>query len=406
VEEFMMSFRLPISILAGSLLVGCTEPDAGSPLSIPDDASHVAGHTLYEVVHLGTLGGGSRGNAINNRGWVAGFSDAAGGAMRRAVLWRDDTPIDLGSLGGENGNSNVPWPGLNNNGMVVGITETGEADDLDQQWSCHPFFAAGTPVGRRCVGFYLDSGEMEALPTLGGRNGFAAAVNNRGQIVGWAETDVLDPTCNLPQQRQFRAVMWEPRRDHMQELRPLPGDSASAATAINEAGRAVGISGDCDVAVGGFTARHAVIWTDATPKQLPTLSGDSWHTPMDINSSGEIAGFSLGADGVRAVFWDRHGEIENLGTLDGDAGSQAFGINARGHVVGTSYGGTNGLRAFIWDGGDMVDLNALVVPGYAGILRDARQISDSGVITGSAEDLETGRIVTFVATPVGMSKGL
>ena len=100
---------------------------------------------------------------------------------------------------------------------------------------------------------------MQALPTLGGINGYAAGVNDRGQVVGWAETPVHDPTCSAPQVLQFRAVLWEPRRHRKRELRPFPGDSTSAATAINNRGQAVGISGECDVAVGRFSARRAVL---------------------------------------------------------------------------------------------------------------------------------------------------
>ena len=32
---------------------------------------------------------------------------------------------------------------------------------------------------------------MQPLPTLGGDHGFATAVTDRGQIVGWAETTVV-----------------------------------------------------------------------------------------------------------------------------------------------------------------------------------------------------------------------
>lgn len=40
-----------------------------------------------------------------------------------------------------------------------------------------------------------------------------------------------------------------------------------------------------------------------------------------------------------------------------------------------------------------------MVPGYTGVLLDARYINDRGVITGSAL-AHTGEVVPFVATPV------
>jgi len=135
---------------------------------------------------------------------------------------------------------------------------------------------------------------------LGGHHGFAAGVNNRGQIVGWAETLVEDETCDeqSSQVLQFRAVLWEPKsgnsgRIKTTELRPLGDDATSAATAINDDGLAVGISGRCDQAVGRFSAQHAVLWgKNGNPIEIPNLGGTSWHTPMDINRQGDVVGFS------------------------------------------------------------------------------------------------------------------
>ena len=117
----------------------------------------------------------------------------------------------------------------------------------------------------------------DSLPTFGGNQGFATGINGRGQVVGWAETTIQDPTCNTPQVLQFRAGLWDTQLSTMTELPPLHGDSTSAATAINEVGQAVGISGDCDVAVGRFSARHAVLWDHGTATEIANLGGTSWH---------------------------------------------------------------------------------------------------------------------------------
>ncbi|MFP5287305.1 MAG: hypothetical protein ACLGI9_16315 [Thermoanaerobaculia bacterium] len=75
----------------------------------------------YQVTNLPTLGGTvSRGNSINNRGWVAGYSNLAGNPSRHATLWLDGTAVDLGTLGGPN--SSVVWPAKNNRGLIVGIS--------------------------------------------------------------------------------------------------------------------------------------------------------------------------------------------------------------------------------------------------------------------------------------------
>jgi probable HAF family extracellular repeat protein len=248
-----------------------------------------------------------------------------------------------------------------------------------------------------------DDGVLSALPTLGGLQGFATGVNDRGQVVGWAETPVHDPTCTLPQVLQFRAVLWEPTKGKTQELPPLDGDSASAATAINERGQAVGISGDCDVAVGRFSARHAVLWEHGRVTEIPNLGGTSWHTPMAINDRGDIVGFSNPPDNgdgtflAHAFLLPKSGKITDLGTLSGDATSQAMGINSRRQVVGVSSGTVN--RAFLWQNGVLMNLNDLVGPGFADSLVSAQDINEAGQITGRVFERSTGKTLTFVATP-------
>jgi probable HAF family extracellular repeat protein len=175
----------------------------------------------YHVSQLGSLGGTtSAGNSINDRGWIAGTSNLAGDATVHASLWRDGAPTDLGTLGTLAGlNSAVLWPVKNNAGMIAGVSETNKVQPLGEAWSCSFFFPSAT--GHTCLGFVWQRGVMRPLPTLGGDNGFATGVNQRGQIVGWAENTVHDPTCNLPQVLQFRAVRWDtpPATRRMSSLR-------------------------------------------------------------------------------------------------------------------------------------------------------------------------------------------
>jgi probable HAF family extracellular repeat protein len=378
-------------------------------LMLAGGIAHGAGHqgpveaTVYRITHLEPPAGAvSGGTAINERGWVAGFYDP-GDQTRRAVLWRDDEAIELGTLGGPN--SNVPWPGINNRGMVVGISATDVEDPDSTTWSCRGFFP--TITGHNCLGFVWENGEMRELPTLGGNNGFATGVNSRGQIVGWAETDIEDPSCTGTQKFGFLAALWELDGDQISVtgLPPFGDGSATAATAINESGQVVGISGICGDAVGRFSARHAVMWENGIPIDLGNIGGETWNTPMAINAGGEVVGFANIADdedggfNAHAFYWNRHDGIRSLGTLEGNLFSQAHGINARGQVVGTSFGGAGGQRAFIWEGEDMLDLNNFVEPGYSGLLLHARHISQSGEITGSAL-AASGAVVPFVATPI------
>jgi probable HAF family extracellular repeat protein len=399
-----MRFLFPAVLLA--LLSGCGE---GADVTRPADASAIATSAHYTVTkYPASLGGSqSRGMAISNSGVVAGWSNTFGNGARHAVVWRDGALTDLGTLGQQGGlSSTVPWPGLNNNGMVVGISQTDEVDPLDESWSCEEGgFVPNGGTNLACRGFVWENGVMQALPTFGGTHGFTTAVNNQGQVVGWAETTVHDPTCVAPQVLQFRAAMWEPKKDAVTELPPFPGDSTSAATAINQRGQAVGISGDCDIAVGRFSARHAVLWDHGRVREIPNLGGSAWHTPMDVNDSGVVVGFSnppgLGdPEGefiAHAFLWDGGSSATDLGVLDGDAVSEALAINARGQVVGVSFGGSAGSRAFLYQNGAMRNLNDLV--DSDDVLLSAQDINDAGVITGRLLDHVTGETVMYVAEP-------
>jgi probable HAF family extracellular repeat protein len=398
----------PFASTAAALLLaaawGCGTESETTPSLGPEAKS--IGPTSYSVVkYTSSLGGTtSRGMAINNQGLVAGFSNQADGT-RHAALWRDGVITNLGTLGGPG--STVAWPGINDTGIVVGISLTNEVDQLDEDWSCEAGGFIPTTTNLACRGFWWENGAMHELPTLGGTHGFATEVNNRGQIVGWAENQVHDPTCVGVQVLQFRAVLWEPKKGAQQELPPLADDSASAATAINEQGQVVGISGRCDQAVGRFSALHAVLWDHGTPTEIPNLGGTTWHTPMDINERGDVVGFSNppgpgdpeGEFIAHAFYWNKHSdEAVDIGVLDGDSFSEAFAINSGGRVVGVSFGGANGPHAFVWQGGVLRDLNDLVdiAPD---VLQSAQDINDAGQITGRVRDAATGQIFTFVATP-------
>lgn len=365
--------------------------------------AHHRSNVRYRVDILPASGSGpEQGGGINNQGSVAGWSLQPDGS-RQATLWRNGTATPLGAvLGGLH--SAVQWPGLNDAGMIVGISRTGTADSLGESWSCSAFMPG---AGMTCVGFAWERGVMTPLPTLGGTNGFAAGVNNRGQVVGWAETPVHDPTCTpgTTQVLQFRAVLWEPRRHRTRELKPYPGDSTSAATAINDRGQVVGISGDCDQAVGRGSAKRAVIWEHGRVTALPDLGGPFWHTPMAINGRGDVVGFSnppngnVEGDSLRAFLWTRSRGIRDLGRLDGDANSQALDINARGQVVGASCVAT--CRAFLWEDGSLHKLQDLVDPAFPHTLWSARGINDRGQITGRLIESGTNRRLAYIATPIG-----
>jgi probable HAF family extracellular repeat protein len=244
---------------------------------------------------------------------------------------------------------------------------------------------------------------MTPLPPFpGGYNSYATGANNRGQVVGWAENGVRDSSCNTAFQiLQFRAALWEPNGE-MRELPPLPGDSTSAATAINDKGQVVGISGACGIAVGDVSAAHAVIWENGVPTRIPDFGGHTWNTPTAINNDGIVVGFLLpaAADGTtffRAFVWTKENGTKMLDQIPGDVRSSALGINDDGTIVGVSRTAGAVRRAVIWENPDaqVKNLNDMSVAGSPYLLI-AGDVNAGGEIAGY-----TGDGLAFLATPDG-----
>ncbi len=360
----------------------------------------------YTVIKLGTLGGiASGGNSMNDLGWEAGFSYLTGNQTQHAALWAYGLTIDLGTLGGPN--SSVAWPNHNDQGAIAAFGETAEVDPLGEDWSCSAFFPQ-PPTHHQCLGFIWQWGAKTPLPTLGGENGYAAGMNNRGQVVGWAETPKHDSTCVLPQVRQFEGVIWGPGKNQVQILPPYNDDPDSAATSINNEGQVVGVSGICQNSVGDLSAKHAVLWQDGKVIDIGNLGGSAWNTPGAINDRGEVVGFSdlpgdqNGANfNAEAFLWKKNGGIQNLGTLPGDTISEATGINNEGQIVGLSCVDATfaNCRAFLWQNGVMTDLNALVSNSSSLLLYYANDINSFGQIAGQAIDTNTGVAYAFLGIP-------
>src|SRR5881396_2429978 len=209
----------------------------------------------YHVSTLASLGGtSSGGNSINDQSWVSGYSRMAD-RNRHATLWRNSLLTDLGTLGGPN--SSVTWNVKNTAGIIVGISQTATTPEPNgENWSSAAFYSTPNNVGYINLGFVWQNNQMRGLPNFpGGNNGFATGANNLGQVVGWAENGVHDPNCCCTQVLQFRPAVWTlGPPDQIQDLPLIPGDTSGAATAINDNGQIVGISGICDQAVGRHTA--------------------------------------------------------------------------------------------------------------------------------------------------------
>ncbi len=363
----------------------------------------------YQVSNLATLGGtSSGGNSINNQTWVAGYSRLAGNQSRHATLWRNGSLLDLGTLGGPN--SSVTWNVKDTGGVIVGISQTATPEPLGEYWSSAAFYGPPYNIGFINLGFVWEQNQMRGLPTFpGGNNGFATGANNLRQVVGWAENGVHDGACVSPQVLQFRPAMWTlGPPDQIQDLPLIPGDTSGAATAINDNGQIVGISGICDQAVGRHTARHAVLWENGGVTDLGNLGAQWWNTPTAINQRGDVVGFDgdpafVEGDIVHAFMWTREDGIRHLKPLQGRSpkhvDSEAYGINEARQVVGISCDANFvDCRAVIWDHGNTpTDLNELK-GSYSARLESAKDINDNSEIAGRAID-GNGVRTAYLAIP-------
>lgn len=401
---------------------------AGSPLALtncgpaPQDSLSLAqsGSAItrsgptYSVKVVPGLGGTQWSPfGITNRGSITGDANLADDQTEHGFLNSENTDtntgtntntsMDLGTLGGPN--SGVGWPQRDNTDRHAGATQTRALDPYHEGFGG---FICNNQTGQACLGndvyqtvpYVWQDGLMSPLPTLGGINGSANGVASNGLIAGALDTTTMDPSCAPPQVFDFVGVYW----DATNQLHPLAvpnGDEVAFATGINASAHAIGFSGPC-----GFTSAtlaHAVLWIRGSrPIELATLGGAQNNAATDINDHGDIVGSSdLTGDTVtHAVMWKwgTH-QLVDLGTLSGDVSSIAFAINNRRQVVGQSCDANFNCRAFLWQDGVMMDLNALVSapPVY---MLTGFAINDRGEVVGQGFDKLTGGEPGFLAVPL------
>ncbi|MEO6834693.1 MAG: hypothetical protein ABI231_02135 [Candidatus Tumulicola sp.] len=231
------------------------------------------------------------------------------------------------------GGNNAAATGVNNRGDVVGAAENSVQDP-----SC---------AGRQKLDFYAviwqRNGTTATLPPIDGDTvSQAAAVNNSGQVVG-ASGPCGPPFNNL--YGTAHAVLWQ--TGSAIDLGRLGGKTGNAALAINDRGQVVGFAD-----LPGDNTFHAFLWQRGSMADLGTLPGDVLSVALGINNKGQVVGQSCDAKGnCRAFIW-QNGSMTDLNLLRDPHSPYylTYGgyINDRGWVVGAANDAkTGGSPAFL-----------------------------------------------------------
>jgi probable HAF family extracellular repeat protein len=180
---------------------------------------------------------------------------------------------------------------------------------------------------------------MVDIGNLGGTFGWPSDLNNRGQVVG---------AMNLAGDAAYHPFSWE--RGELKDLGTF-GRDCGVANAVNEGGEIAGWA--CDQRAAVFAFR----WKNGVMANLGTVGGDPCSVANGINSEGQVVGEStpspqcnFSPNDDRAVLWE-NGSAVDLNTLiptgSGLELAVAFSINDRGEIDGNAVFPNGDMHAFV-----------------------------------------------------------
>lgn len=252
----------------GALVVGFSWRRTSNDVSAGSVTHGFAWTASTGMVDIGTFGGDTYPNAVNNSGLVVGTSYTEDNAASRPFAWtRAGGLIDLGSLGGQFGEALA----VSDSGVVVGYSYT--AGDVSYP---HPF------------AWTQESGMID-LGTLGtGNGGYATAVNDDGVVVGYTSSAGSNA---------IRAFVWS-SASGMADLDPFNGRE-SYATGISNGGLVVG-----NHLVADGRGLYGFAWTPANGMADLDPLGAPYSQIDKVTKSGIVLGVSWGPGGAsHATVW-------------------------------------------------------------------------------------------------------
>ncbi len=300
-------------------------------------ASVAAAGPIYNITDLGSLGGASaQAYGLSSTGQVAGSASTASGYTHAfSSLGAGLTDLTMGSSATE--------------GVASGVNSAGQI--------------AGTQfINGQAFATLWTNGSAQSIS---GADSYATAIGDAGQVVGMM-------TAPGGEGHSFLMV-----NGTLQDLGTLPGGTWSSGYAVNSSNQVAGYG---DVGGGAF---RAYVWSPVSGYlELGTFGGSSSYA-MGINDAGQAVGTAQLASGYTHAFVLDGSILEDLGTLGG-ASSYAYGINNGGDIVGYSWlSGAGDPHAFLYENGQMLDLNSLIDPSSGWVLTQAYAINNNGQIVGS-----------------------
>jgi probable HAF family extracellular repeat protein len=295
-------------------------------------------------------------------------SNAVAGVLYKAT--------DIGTIAPNN--YSVSANRINNLGQVVGRDSVFSGNPLTSNNTTFIWQNGARTTNLTLTGTKVGGVNDGTIVTMPGRGGLANNINDAGVIIGTADEDAVLPTD--------RAMLWQPDGAGGYTLTINDfGGIESYFYSINESNQ---IAGQHIYATGKV---NAIYWENGIKTDLPSLGGDG-NTARGINDSAQIVGYvdADGADNLtntyNAAYWEKDAGgnwvLNNLGNFGGTQ-SYARSINNNSQIVGQIVMGTDPLtltsNPYIYENGVKTDLGSL-----GGTRGDALEINSLGQIVGNS----------------------
>jgi len=312
------------------------------------------------------------GSSINAAGTVAGSAETPTGGQQAFVSTPGGAlqPLSFPSA------SETYAYGVNGSGTVVGTSyingqahgtmwASSGATDLGAGVYAMGINNAGQVVGSNGHAFVFQNGQYQDLGIIPGGDWSAAyAINAAGTVVGDGSTA----------SGAFRGIIWSPQGSMV--LLGTFGGASSQATAVNNAGEVAGFAS----LPSGY--QHAFTAVDAMLVDLGTLGGGSSYA-YGINDSGQVVGYSwLSGGGDMHAFLYSNGVMQDLNALIAPGSGwellAAYGINDSGQITGE--GLFNGVPSvFVLNPADPPGASSVPEPSTAVVLACALVLANFGL---------------------------